>query len=103
MEVNVGDDWNFGHALANFFERNRRVVVGYSEPHDLATGGDHLFDLRDRRCHVSRVSLGHRLDDAGRAAADLDVLDLYCFRLSHYVLVKSSSFSLCSPKRQPKG
>src|SRR5437763_1462654 len=70
MEVNVGDDRNFWHALANFFEANRRVVVRHREPHNLATSANHLFDLRDRCAAVGSISLGHRLDDAWRAGVE---------------------------------
>jgi hypothetical protein len=36
VEVNVGDERNVRHALANLFERDRGIVVRNSQPDDLA-------------------------------------------------------------------
>ena len=83
MEMNVGDERHIGHALANLFQRDRRIVVGHGQADDLAAGADHLLDLRDGRVDVGRVGLGHRLNDDRRAAADLHMFNLNCSGLSH--------------------
>ena len=83
MSATIGTS---GNALANLFERDRGVVVRHGQPDDLAAGADHLFDLSHGCAYVRRVGLGHRLDDTGRAAADLNVLNLDCFGLSHNCL-----------------
>ena len=48
---------------------------------NLATGANHLLDLRDGRADVGRVGLRHRLDRHGRTTTDLDVLNLNWTRL----------------------
>ena len=89
MEMNVGDDRNFRNALADLLKGNGGVVIGHREPHDFAAGGDHFFNLRYGRADIGGVGLGHRLNDNRRAAADLDVSNLYCFRLTHNQAARS--------------
>jgi hypothetical protein len=76
MKVNIGNDRNVGNAFTNLFERDRSVVVGNGEPHDLAAGTHHLFDLCDRSANVGGVRLSHRLNDYRSASADLKMLNL---------------------------
>jgi len=60
------------------FERLQRLGVlelRYSHAHDLAAGARKLGDLRRRRRHVMGLRQRHRLDDHGRAPADLDPAD----------------------------
>ena len=83
MKVNVGDDWNFRNTLADLFERNGRIVVWHGQSYNLAAGADHLFDLLDGSVNIRGVGLRHGLNDHGRAAADLHVLDLNWSGFSH--------------------
>src|SRR5687767_5609074 len=83
--MNVGDERDLGDALADPFQRDGRIVVGDSEPHDPATGTHHLLDLCDGCADVGSVRLCHRLNRDGRTTADLNVLNLDWTRLAHYL------------------
>jgi hypothetical protein len=83
VKVDVRNDGNFRHSLANLPERYSSVIVRHSEPYYLATGADHLFDLSYRRANVCGVGLSHRLHHDRCAATDLNVANLYGSRLSH--------------------
>jgi hypothetical protein len=86
VKVYVGNERNFRHALANFFQRQCRVVVRHSQTHNFAAGVDHLLDLFDGLIDVGRIGLGHRLNDHRRAATDLHVFDLNWSGLPHFQL-----------------
>src|SRR5205814_10290288 len=62
--------------------------------YNFTTSGDQLFDLCHRGADIRSVGLSHRLDDDRCAAADLDVLYLYCFRLSHHLPLRRFSGGL---------
>src|SRR6185503_21240245 len=83
MEVNVGDERDVRHALADLFQRHGRVVVRNGKADDLTTCADHLVDLRDSSAHVRSISLCHRLNRNGSATTDLNVLDLNWSRFAH--------------------
>src|SRR5438132_2672873 len=59
MKVNVCDQRNFRHSFSNFLERDCSVVVRDGESHDLATRGDHLFNLLYCLIDVGGVSFRH--------------------------------------------
>src|SRR5215471_5243987 len=86
MKMDVSDERDFRNTLANFFQRERRIVVGHREPHNLATGADHLFDLFYGLVDVGSISLGHRLNGDGRATTNLNMFDLNCSGFSHRLL-----------------
>jgi len=75
--VNVGDDRDRALCL-DLSERLGRRHVRYRAADDLAPRVGKALDLSERRRHVARVRVAHRLDRAGRPPADLHVpyLDL---------------------------
>src|ERR1051325_6868110 len=89
MEMNVGDERNVGHSLADLFQRDRRIVVGNCKPDNLTTGSHHLFDLGHSGVYVRGVSLSHRLNHHRSATADLNVLNLNWPRLPRKVFSRS--------------
>ena len=83
MKVYIRDDGNVGYSLANLFQSNGSIVVGYGQTHYLATCAHHLLDLCDGCADVGCVRLCHGLDHDRSSATDLDVFDFYWARLSH--------------------
>src|SRR5262245_53375329 len=98
MKMNISDQRYFRHAFTNLFQGNRRVVVRNRQPHNLATGADHLFDLLDSFADIRGVSLGHRLNRHGRTAAYLNMFDLY--RSGFTDMANSFRFRVLSPYLQ---
>src|SRR5438128_5216713 len=104
MKVDVGNDGNIGDALTNLFESEGGIVVRHRKANNLASSTDHLFDLRNGLAGVGSVCLGHRLDSNRRAAADLNMFDLYCFRLSHNYLAQSPMSNVqCLANKERRG
>jgi hypothetical protein len=79
MKVYIGNERDFRNAFPNLLQRHCSVVVRNSETDNLATGANHLLDLGNRRVNVSRISLGHRLNNDRRATANLEVSNLNWF------------------------
>src|SRR6266540_1051440 len=74
VEVDVGDDGD--RRQADELRQCLGVLrLRNGDAHDLATCGCESGDLRSRRLDVVRLREGHRLDDDGRAAPDLDPAD----------------------------
>src|SRR5580765_7830229 len=80
--MDVGDERHFG-AFPDLFHRGRGVIVRHGDTYDLAASFDHLLDLADGAVDVSRVRLGHRLNNHRRTTADLNVPNFYWSRSTH--------------------
>ena len=65
-----------GESRTIFRSASASSIFGTAQRTTSQPGGDERCDLRGRRRHVVRRRQGHRLDDDGGAAADLDVADL---------------------------
>ena len=63
------------HPLLDFGHRRRRLRQVDGDAHHLRSGLSQLDALLRRRRRVGGVGHRHRLDDDGRAAADLDAAD----------------------------
>ena len=59
VKVDVGNDRNIRHALPNFFQRYRSIVIGDGEPDNLAPGADHILDLCHGGADIRCIGLGH--------------------------------------------
>src|SRR5258707_3299678 len=75
VEVDVGHERDADLPL-DLAELLGGVAHGHRAPHDVATRGLQRPDLEQRRLHVPRVGLRHRLHGDGRAAAHLDAPEL---------------------------
>ena len=66
------------HEMARVIKPGGRVLISaYGDPHEIGSRVRDLADLLHRRGEVRRLGLGHRLDDDGRPAADLDAADVH--------------------------
>jgi hypothetical protein len=74
IEVDVGHERGVD-ALPDGGKRPGGCQVRHGEPDDVATGRNEGFALADRRLHVARVGIGHRLDGDGSLAAHLHPAD----------------------------
>ena len=82
VEVDVGDDRD--RALAHDRpERLDVLVARHGDAHDVGARVGHLADLVHRGREVRGLRLGHRLDDDGRAPADLDAPHVHVSLRSH--------------------
>src|SRR4029453_8358738 len=81
IEVNVGDQRDPDLPL-DLGELPGCLADGNRAAHDVSAGRVERPDLEERRLHVARVGLGHRLYGDRRAAADLDPAQLDLSRLS---------------------
>ncbi len=75
VEVDVGDEGD-GGAADDIGQGGGGFLVGNGEADDLGAGLGELRDLVERGLRVGGVGVGHRLDDDGSVAADLNVADV---------------------------
>jgi hypothetical protein len=75
MEMNIGDDRHF-YLAHDVLERQRRILVGARDAHDIRTGAFQRLDLLDRRLDVARDRVRHRLHGDRRIAADRHIADI---------------------------
>ncbi len=75
VEVDVGDEGH-GGAAHDLRQGGGGRLVGYGDADDLGAEAGQLGDLFEGGLRVGGVGVGHRLDDDGGVAADLDIADV---------------------------
>jgi hypothetical protein len=73
--MDVGDD-RHRHLPGDFFQCQRRFLVGAGDPDDIRTGLFESPDLHDRGCGVAGHGVGHRLHRDRRIAANRHLADM---------------------------